>query len=198
MQSDFAAGVRARARVGSRRISKRGVIHVANRASRTDPGGCCEVSTGVARQRAVVILATLVAFEVFHRLEFAIADVAPRARGWTVDRIAVAPRPAMIAQHCQAVATHATGLAHVLLLGDALGDPALLPLLRRARRRGSDVPNTWGGRRSVSPRGVQRGQQQAPTGRARRAGRGGALALAREGGLGCGCRRRVGRRRHRG
>lgn len=36
-------------------------------------GGRCEVSAGVARQRAVMILPSLVPLEMFDRLEFAIA-----------------------------------------------------------------------------------------------------------------------------
>lgn len=140
-----------------------------NRVSCTDPGGCCEVSVGAARQRAVVILATLVAFEVLDRLKFAIAHVATRAGRWTVDRIAVAPRPAMVAQHCQAVATHTARLANVFALGDGLGDPALLSLLCCARGRRSDVADSWGRRRDVAPGRILRGQQQAPVGWDRRA-----------------------------
>lgn len=141
------------------------------------------MSTGVARQRAVVILATLVAFEVLHRLKFAIADVAPRARGWTVDRIAVAPRPAMIAQHCQAVATHATGLAHVPLLGDALGNPALLPLLRARAAVGRMCPIRMAGgavyRRAGSSGGSSRPRLAEPA----EPGVAGPLPLRKRGGL---------------
>lgn len=116
------------------------------------------MSVGAARQRAVVILATLVAFEMLDRLKFAITHVAPRAGVGTVDRVAMTPRPPMVTEHCQAIAKHTAGLAHVFALRDGLCDPALLPLLGGACRGWLDMADPRCRRRDVAPGGVLRAQ----------------------------------------
>lgn len=70
-----------------------------NRAPCTDPGGCCEASASAARQRAVVIFATLVAFETLHRLKFALTGIATGKGVGAVDSGSVTTRPAMVSEH---------------------------------------------------------------------------------------------------
>lgn len=114
-----------------------------NRAPRPDPGACQQVSIGAARQRAVMILATCVPLEMFHRLKFATAGFATGKGVRAVNYVSVATGSAVITQHSEAVAPHTARIAKEFPLRPtvALGNSALLTLLNRARGGWLDVTN---------------------------------------------------------
>lgn len=98
-------------------------------------GGDQQDSVVGARQRVVVILASLVALEKLHRLKLGTAGFATGRGVQTADSVTVTTRPAVIAQHCEALELHSTRFTEVLPLdpADPLGIVSLLALRKAAQ-----------------------------------------------------------------